>query len=123
MSDVFHLSQDLSADLIAVSAQDEQDRINKWVQIDTQIQTLLAVQPTLHSFIHSELKATFTHATQTLDPEQLLISEEGDTQLTGVLDILLQALCDGHAPEYNLLKATLKVVDDTSPATVTVGDL
>lgn len=123
MSDVFHLSQDLSADLIAVSAQDEQDRVKKWVQIDTQIQTLLAEQPTLHSFIHSELKATFTHATQTLDPEQLLISEEGDTQLTSVLDILLQALCDGHAPEYNLLKATLKVVDDTSPATVTVGDL
>ncbi|MFJ2332489.1 dermonecrotic toxin domain-containing protein [Pseudomonas helleri] len=123
MSDVFHLSQDLSADLIAVSAQDEQDRVKKWVQIDTQIQTLLAEQPTLHSFIHSELKATFTHATQTLDPEQLLISKEEDTQLTSVLDILLQALCDGHAPEYNLLKATLKVVDDTSPATVTVGDL
>ena len=123
MSDVFHLSQDLSADLIAVSAQDEQDRVKKWVQIDTQIQTLLAEQPTLHSFIHSELKATFTHATQTLDPEQLLISEEGDTQRASVLDILLQALCDGHAPEYNLLKATLKVVDDSSPVTVKVGDL
>ena len=123
MSDVFHLSQDLSADLIAVSAQDEQDRVKKWVQIDTQIQTLLAEQPTLQSFIHSELKATFTHATQTLDPERLLISEEGDTQRASVLDVLLQALCDGHAPEYNLLKATLEVVDDSSPVTVKVGDL
>lgn len=123
MSDVFHLSQELSADLIAVSAKDEQERVKKWVQIDTQIQTLLAEQPTLHSFIHSELKATFTHATQTLDPEQLLISAQGDTPLSSVLDILLQALCDGQAPEYNLLKATLKVVDASSPTTLNVGDL
>lgn len=123
MSDVFHLSQDLSADLIAVSAQDEQDRVKKWAQIDIQIQTLLTEQPTLQSFIHSELKATFTKATQTLDPEHLLISAEGDTQLSSVLDILLQALCDGQAPDYNLLKATLKVADDSSPVTLKVSEL
>ena len=51
----------------------------------------LGINEIHHSFIHSELKATFTHATQTLDPEQLLISEEGDTQLSSVLYILLQA--------------------------------
>lgn len=123
MSDVFHLSQDLSAELIAVSADDEKALVNQWAQLDIQIQALLAEQPTVHSFVHSELKDTFPNVKHSLDPAHLLVSEADDTPYLDLLDTLLQALCSGHPPDYNLLRATLTVTGESSPATLSVAQL
>lgn len=84
---------------------------------------MLTEQPTFHSFVHSELKATFPHAAQPLDPARVFIREEDGAQSAHVLDTLLQALCSGQPPAYNLLHTTLEVAGETSAASVSVGEL
>ena len=73
MSDVFHLSDALSTELVMASPDAEKQRIQTWTALDTAIQTLLADQPTLESVLHDELKTRFPEATGSLDPERLLV--------------------------------------------------
>ena len=63
MSDVFHLSDALSTELVMASPDAEEQRSQTWAALDTAIQTLLADQPTRESVLHDELKTWFLEAT------------------------------------------------------------
>lgn len=108
MSDVFHLSDALSAELVSLSPPAERQHVQKWTALDVEIQTLLAQQPTVESVLQEALNTTFPDATDPLDPERLLVivKPSGETsssvrpQPLSVLDTVLDTFRTGLYPRY-----------------------
>ena len=122
MSDVFHLSDALSTELVMASPDAEKQRIQTWTALDTAIQTLLADQPTLESVLHDELKTRFPEATGSLDPERLLVVVTPTSpplstlspQPLSVIDTVLETFRTGVYPRYPKERTT--VARDDEPA-------
>ena len=124
MSDVFHLSDALSAELVMASPDAEKQLIQTWTELDTAIQTVLADQPTLESVLQNQLKTRFPDASGALNPEHLLVeikpthpvSTADSSQPLSVMDTVLDTFRTGIYPHYPQNRTTVGMIN-AEPAT------
>ncbi|MGQ8919442.1 dermonecrotic toxin domain-containing protein [Pseudomonas lundensis] len=129
MSDVFHLSDALSTELVMASPDAEKQRIQTWTALDTAIQTLLADQPTLESVLHDELKTRFPEATGSLDPERLLVVVTPTSpplstlspQPLSVIDTVLETFRTGVYPRYPKERTTVARDDEAATGSLDIA--
>lgn len=125
MSDIFHLSDSLSAELVALSSVTEQQQMQQWIGLDADIQSLLEDQPSFKSVLQNELNRVFPEAGGALDPERVMVELKKDSapatldavQPLTVMDTVLDSLRTGiYFPFYP--KKNLSVSMPASPAAI-----